>query len=185
MQRTADRPVATGASATPTVTPTEMAWLTEHAFGLEKDAWVVLNDDGKVVVTPEKGRKQPLLNVKAEKQKVRMGRPDEIIMQIGAKQKHIFRDRPDVDSLFLTPSAIEKFLVPYYYAQRLYGEDAIAKFRAECDQDVIAVAHVAPSLKHEIRATDTVMLAVRSERDKEGVLWQSLTDYLVQKSAKQ
>jgi hypothetical protein len=50
----------------------------------------------------------------------------------------------DVDALFLSPSAVEKFLIPYY--ARLESPDELNKIMEAVESpDVVAIVHVRPS----------------------------------------
>lgn len=128
-----------------TLTADDLRWLGESADGeRDKDCTVVwIGNNLKVVQTRNVGSNKPLgVDVKTPSRGLGM--------RGGLKVSITFeKDEPigldaKVDAIFLTQSAVEKFVLPYY--MRMQRPEWVAKTRdALFKKDIVAVLHRSPS----------------------------------------
>src|SRR5262249_41640053 len=63
---------------------------------------------------------------------------------------HVLIEKPEADAMFWSASAIEKFVIPYYVAHRLFDGPTLSKLETDYKSgNVVAVLHVRPSLPFE------------------------------------
>jgi len=146
----------------PTVNARKLAWWAEEAHGRQgTPLYIVLDDDG----TPKLASDRPenparlLLEVSTDGLRQPLVEAADLTLTLptGRKIDLLHDERsPGCDALFWTASSIEKFLFPYYYAQRLFTDAQMTLFRNEyrTDRKLVAVAHRAPS-KARLIFTDT------------------------------
>jgi hypothetical protein len=103
-----------------------------------------------------------------------MTRPEKVIVKAPkGPELELHKDR-DFDALFWTASAIEKFVLPYYHAQRLLTPEQMAKLMEAYQRaDIVAIAHMAPSKPYAIRDAFQVMGKGPQEQP-----WMSLLSYV-------
>jgi hypothetical protein len=83
-----------------------------------------------------------------------------IMVEVGGVMQEAMVDGVPADAVFCSESAIEKFLLRYYEAQRLLTEEQWASLRAALmDERVPAIAHVAPSRAAAVGMADWTMRA--------------------------
>jgi hypothetical protein len=114
-----------------------LAWVAEGADGRRDEELVLFeNTNGKLEL--------------GEKGKV----PEErVILDVFTKSRKKQRNRermlkilPDWDAVFLSESAVEKFVFPYYAAQRLLTATELTQLKAKFyAEDVIGIIHKPPS----------------------------------------
>lgn len=135
----------------------QLAWLAEHAHGLGGKPLVLIKAaDGRVVLK-ERGRTDEtdvvLFDVETS-----LVQPDRLKLEqvmVRPEGKEPFDLRGECDALFWTESSIEKFLLPYYHAQRLLTADGMAALmEAYRSKEVVAIAHVPPSHHLSIKGAD-------------------------------
>jgi hypothetical protein len=82
----------------------------------------------------------------------------------------------DYDAVFWTESSIEKFLYPYYHAQRLWSpqmDDLKRTF--EADNNAVAIAHRAPSTSSSLRVPSIDVGITDGEK---GFEWKNAKAYI-------
>jgi hypothetical protein len=133
-----------------------LAWWTEEAFACEGEKMYVARDsagDLSLKRIPRNAELPPdaLFEVEPTTPTVRIVRPDKLEATwttSDGKQETVdlFKRYPGLDSLFWTSAAVEKFLIPYYYAQRLCTEEDINRLRENCRKmEIGAIGHTHPS----------------------------------------
>jgi hypothetical protein len=150
------------AIARPAVDARKLAWWAEEAHGKQgAPLYVVLDDDGNPKLTDERpaNAKQLLFEVDTTGLRRPLVQPAQLTLELQSGRKFdLLHDprSPGCDALFWTASAIEKFLFPYYHAQRLFSDERMATFRNEyrADRELVAVLHRAPS-RARLIFTDT------------------------------
>jgi hypothetical protein len=159
----------------PPVNPTTLAWFAEGAHGQQDQTLYIVEEDGDLVLTDKDPRpgKQPVLEVVPKNERPPLKKAHKIALQLkaGGVERNLLRDPQFVgcDALFWTASSIEKFMFPYYHAQRLYGQEEIcslmARYRA--NRSLVAAVHVAPSRPGSIGLLDTAafVMATKDEKD--------------------
>jgi hypothetical protein len=150
--------------------------------------YICEDDDGELVLTDAdpRPRREPLLEVYTQGEREELKKPHKIGLQLrkGGVERNLLND-PKLqfcDALFWTASSIEKFMFPYYHAQRLYSQEQLCAIMALYRQDkrIFAAAHVAPSRPKIIgAAAETAAFVMEDERDGELTLV-GFTDYLAQ-----
>jgi hypothetical protein len=170
---------------------TDLVWLAEAADGMRGVEFTLVRDKtGKARLRTELDEgDRPVTGVKVK--------TDSSLKKPGAKRIKVLDVtlRPEnsepitidsgdgSDAVFWTESAIEKFLYPYYHAQRLWDED-LAKLKAafELDERAVAIVHKAPSSSRTLegRAKNTLKVGcvVRGPEGKPALKWEPLDDYL-------
>lgn len=143
----------------PLISSNDLDWLAEAANGMQgKPLTVYLDPEGKHVGIAETSRgvpagAEPLFEVQDPGTK--MLPPDRVTLTYttdrrdGARKQEtheLLAEHPDSDALFWTASAIEKFVLPYYVAQRLLtGEELQAIVNDYKEGNISAILHVQPS----------------------------------------
>ncbi len=115
-----------------------LAWLAERADGLrDQDLVLIRNSDGKLDLVPaDSTTADAILEVRTpsrKKQKPRTARTLKI--------------EKEWDAVFLSESAVGKFLIPYYVSQRLLTKAELEGLRIAYQQNerVIGIIHIPPS----------------------------------------
>jgi hypothetical protein len=166
------------------VSATTLAWLAEGAHGRQgTKLYLVEEANGELVLTDEDPRpaREPILEVVTTGERSPLKPAHKIAIQVNAAgpETDLLRDPKfaGCDSLFWTASSIEKFLIPYYHAQRLYSQSEISRLMElyRADAELVAAAHVAPSKPRRIGAVDTGGF-LRAAKD--GLEWVGFTEYL-------
>lgn len=143
----------------PLISSNDLDWLAEAANGMQgKSLTVYLDPGAKHVGIAETARglpegAEPLFEVQDPGTK--MLPPDRVTLTYTTDQRdgtrkqethELLTDHADSDALFWTASAIEKFVLPYYVAQRLLtGEELKALVNDYKEGNIRAVLHVQPS----------------------------------------
>jgi hypothetical protein len=120
-------------------TARDLAWIAERADGL-RDVNLVLirTPDGKLDLVPaEETNAEPILEVRTPSKKKQEPRQDKLPLTI----------EKDWDAVFLSESAVGKFLIPYYVAQRLLTQEELDRLRVDYQSNpkVIGIIHIPPS----------------------------------------
>ncbi len=115
-----------------------LAWLAEGADGnRDEDLVITVNEQGKLQLKLK--REVPegkwVLEVYTKSRKRQERRPLKVTIPV------------DWDAMFLTESAVEKFVFPYYEAQRLLTKTEISALKTAfySRPEVVGVAHKPPS----------------------------------------
>ena len=161
----------------PKVDAREIAWWAETAHGFTgKDLKLVLTEDDKCVLKEQAGPSDQVLVEVSSSNVVpnRLTRPKIEVQPPGCPKERV---EEKGDALFWTESSIEKFLFPYYYAQRLLTDEEMADLKKSyANRKVVAFIHIPPSQTMAIHGKDTVM--VLEAKDGDELAWTPLTDYL-------
>jgi hypothetical protein len=140
--------VTTAADVVLHINATDFAALAETADGLRGEDLVLVRD------AEQKPRLREALqegDVVATEVRVWTDRPPrkkirEVVCVPEEGRLRTLETGSGYDAVFWSDSAVEKFLYPYYHAQRLWNADmeaVAAKFKR--DMDAVAIAHLAPS----------------------------------------
>jgi hypothetical protein len=164
------------------VDSTKLAWWAEEAHGKQgKPLYVVVGDDGNAELTDiESPGKQLLFEVTTRPTRPPIPPPAKVLLQArqGGPEINLINDPrfEGCDALFWTVSSIEKFLFPYYAAQRLYSDAQLSNLRAKFlkDEKLVAVLHRAPS--KPVLLDTTLFCAVPN--DQAEPRWIPITEYL-------
>ena len=120
-------------------TARDLAWIAERADGLRDVDLVLIRDqDGKLdLVPPDQTTEKPILEVRTPSRKKQEPRKDKLPLTI----------EKDWDAVFLSESAVGKFLIPYYVAQRLLTQEELDRLRVgyQSNPKVIGIVHIPPS----------------------------------------
>jgi hypothetical protein len=169
-------------SKLPRIPSRDLNWLAEAASGLQGKALTVFLTKGEAqeeahVALGRTGEKLPkgskaLFEVHDED--VKMVPPKGVTLISGTGKESnkkddehkLLEEHADSDALFWTPSAIEKFVIPYYVAHRLLDKDALDELERDYKAgNLVAILHVAPSKSlrywdsHQVYPKDTHGLA--------------------------
>ena len=129
----------------PAIDVRQLAWCVEFADGRRGQQQVLYRKNGKVLIGPvSEHRAEAILSV-TQPRDTRPIRPRPPLNQIPE----------EVDAIFLGDSAVEKFLFPYYEAQRLLVRGELERLkRAYYDQSkgYAGILHVQPSRPLLLRA---------------------------------
>lgn len=170
---------------------TDLAWLAETADGTrEKEFTLVRDKEGKAALRTElQSGDKPVTGVKV-KTEPSLQKPGtrripvlEVTLRPENCQPIAVETDDGADAVFWTDSAIEKFLYPYYHAQRLWDED-LSRLREAFrrDERAVAILHKAPSTSFSMggRAGETLAIGrVMPGPEASATLrWDSLDDYL-------
>jgi hypothetical protein len=137
------------------LTARELRWLAEAADG-KRDVSITLaqDADGTVAIVDEKAPPQgwkPLLTMRTTYDPAEQGMRTPVRI-------HLVRDRQeielgaDVDAIFLTQSAIEKFVFPYYARHWTLDEIAALRTSLFAPEEVVAAQHIPPSITESIES---------------------------------
>jgi hypothetical protein len=179
-----------------TISSLELSWLAEKADGTrDEDLALVKDENGNLQIrqpprpgeAPEKKPGDVLIANVRTKGTCKRERVAKITIDTehGGKVEFKGSDK-GADALFWTDSAVEKFLYPYYYSQRIWNED-MDRLRTQfsTDPQAIAVLHRAPSTSETLSPNRAIEVA----RVKSGaggmvpkVEWVALAAYLMEKS---
>lgn len=134
-----------------------LAWIAEHAHGLGgKPLALVQEKDGEVKLKAQ-SEVHPQDDFVLLEVETPLVRPDRLRLEritIQPQGGPAF-DLKGCDALFWTESAIQKFMLPYYHAQRLLDDVGMKELMdAFHSRDVVAIAHVPPSRHETIRGMD-------------------------------
>ena len=179
-------------------------WLGETADGLSDTDGVglVRTKSGEVCVKKEDAAAGDVLLCKINRHgKHRKNRLTPESVTIKAKGCGPIPLHEFCDALFWTDSAVEKFLLPYYHAQRLLTDNQMKQLQSDWSADkVIAIAHMPPSQAKPIpglrrgatgpvapRAVDSIVLVkqIRTADDGCETTWTTLGAYLDESAANQ
>lgn len=134
----------------PTLSANELRRLAEKADGLRSENPKLVDDHGKInVVTEAQAQKDPGQRVLADINTPNTGEG----LTAGASIRVVlngttYGDKTDLaqaDAVFVTQSAIEKFLLPYYLRFKSPGEVGTIKKKLFDDKNVIAGHHLPAS----------------------------------------
>lgn len=170
---------------------TDLAWLAETADGTRvKEFTLVRDKDGKAAlrtelqsgdkaVTGVKVRTEPSLQKPGAKRIPVL----EVTLRPEACQPIGLKTDDGADAVFWTDSAIEKFLYPYYHAQRLWDEDLSRLEQAfRRDERAVAILHKAPSTSFSMGGRAGEALAIGrvlpGPSASATLRWEPLEDYL-------
>jgi hypothetical protein len=162
-------------NATPEVDARDLAWWAENAHGFageeELSLTLCAGDDKPKLMTKEElkplkaGSYQVLLKVVTSALPERMERPRKVELQLPNGDLRVIYEKDTkpptgvADAMFWSASAVEKFLLPYYAAQRLYSDEDMSKLKKSFNtRGVVAIVHVAPSKSIAIRMDDPVQV---------------------------
>jgi hypothetical protein len=128
-----------------TLSANELRYLAEKADGLRGDLSLVKNGDGKVdvVKTDELQGQTELLRLDTKPNGP--GVPGTVKIHLRTADNHVYggpgTDLEIADAVFVTQSAVEKFMLPYY--TRFKSPDQIDRFMktAYKDEDILAIMH--------------------------------------------
>jgi hypothetical protein len=143
----------------PVVESNQLDWLAEAANGMQgKPLTVYLEpgegDGGRIgIVETGKGVPHGATELFQVWDESKMTPPDAVNLSFGrsASQPNgethkLLEEHPDSDALFWSASAIEKFVLPYYVAQRLLNRDELNAIINDYKAgNIVAVLHVQPS----------------------------------------
>lgn len=124
------------AARLPRVKAQDLAWLAEIADGRRDQNMVLYRRNGRLTVGPETEatRATAVLRIRTDSRKRRLERIQDLAIH------------QDWDAIFLSESAVEKFLFPYYEAQRLLPPDRMEALRLQYyESDVLGIVHIWPS----------------------------------------
>jgi hypothetical protein len=164
----------------PRISARDLAWLAETADGIRNEEVVlVLKKDGsgyelKEEREAEREGQEVVLRVYTEAVRRRELQPATITVK--AEGGKAFRVDQTADALFWTESSIEKFLFPYYYAQRLLTEEEMARLRESFERaNIVAFAHIPPSRatpvgRRGLETIDVIRKSGPTKRDEGGEL---------------
>lgn len=164
--------VAAGEGDVPLIDARSLSRIAEWVDGFRGETVVVVRDNDEWVALPESqaGGREPVLRSRKELDRPAR-RMDSRVTIDGVELG------PEVDALFWTESAIQKFLQPYYAAHRIQTEAEIEGLRAAYDRDdLIAIMHVAPSQGHAL-FEDELRVVVRKPATRSAVQM-SFREYL-------
>jgi hypothetical protein len=165
----------------------ELAWAAETADGLrDRTLFLVLDEDGHLRVREGKaGSDQEIRRIRTESHQPNRRKVLEVNCEVDGWGKPVrLPSAEHWDAVFWTESSIEKFLYPYYHAQRLWDEK-MDWIREEFNEDpeAVAIAHQAPSnsrIPGDSIALSTIGIARFITRDGVPSLeWLSGAEYLV------
>ena len=170
--------------STPRVDSRQISWWAESADGTrDKELALVLTASGEYVVKVEEPGDDVVLRMYTPSARPNRLRPTEITFQAPGCER--IRIDELADALFWTESAVEKFLFPYYAAQRLLSAAEMRQLKKGFrNERVVAIWHKAPSnyalLYGEESGLDTLnVLAADPESSEEmGASSQSAREFL-------
>lgn len=125
----------------PEIDARSLARIAEWVDGYRGETVVVVRENGHWVAVPERlaNGRQPVFRSRKELDHPQR-RMDSRVTIDGVELEE------EVDALFWTESAIQKFLEPYYAAHRIQTPEEIADLKAAyAREDLVAIMHVAPS----------------------------------------
>ena len=131
--------------STPRVDSRQISWWAESADGTrDKELALVLTASGEYVVKVEEPSDDVVLGMYTPSAVPNRLRPTEIAFQAPGCER--IRIDELADALFWTESAVEKFLFPYYAAQRLLTAAEMRQLKEGFrNEKVVAIWHKAPS----------------------------------------
>jgi hypothetical protein len=155
----------------PTLDANQLRWLAEKADGLrdEGDLAMVYDDDVGVDIVKESdvGRRQELFHLKTPSKGPGVPGNAQIQLTVGGRVYPATTKFGDCDAVFVTQSAIEKFLLPYYMRFKSGAEVQAIQDGLFKNGVVIAGAHVAPSFSVGIPDNDQVAILSTDPVSKE------------------
>lgn len=180
--RKSDSQSGTGAM-TPAVDSRAIAWWAEKAHGLQGERLgCVQRASGDLEIVPlsdVNAGEEVLFEVFTPAHVPPMVRPEKLILKAPNGPEIPLHDMPEYDSLFWTASAIEKFVFPYYAAQRLLTEQQMASLMADFNRaNLVAIAHVAPSKPTAILDAFQVLTITARAAAAPRAQWQGLLQYV-------
>jgi hypothetical protein len=171
-----------GATILPEVDARALAWWAESAHGLQGQRLAVIRRAGagapELAPLSSVGPEDELyFEVFTPEHSPPMVRPEKLVIKPPNGPEINLHEMPEADALFWTASAIEKFVFPYYYAQRLLDHAQMAKLLADYNSStLVAILHVAPSKPYAIKDAFEVLTADGAARAKPQV--QGLLEYV-------
>ena len=167
-----------------------IAWWAESADGLPDQelalAEVVVKGGVKYVIEPAetaREKKHTILIGGIFVDSCQPDRPkvDRVLIEVDGITRECKVDNQTCDAVFCTESAVRKFLLPYYHAQRLLSAQEWEDLNtAIADPTVPAIGHVAPSHSKAVGANQIFSVA-QAKVDTEGQVgeleWISLGEY--------
>lgn len=153
----------TNGGSPPTIDARNLARIAEWVDGMRDQNLVVVQENGAWVVRPEQPGDDTKAVLKSRKE-----------LDVPSTQRKMASDvtirglrlDPEVDALFWTESAIQKFFFPYYAAHRIMTEQDYALLIAAYKKaDLVAIAHVAPSQGHPIYGDALASIQVFAKKD--------------------
>ncbi len=167
-----------------------IAWWAETADGLpdQELALAEVEEKGSIkhviepaAVATSKGHKVLIRGIFVDS--CQPGRPkvDRVVIEVDGVERECKVDGQTCDAVFCTESAVRKFLLPYYHAQRLLSpEDWEDLNTAIADPTVPAIGHVAPSHSRAVGGSQIFSVA-QAKVNREGQVgeleWISLREY--------
>ena len=164
----------------------DIAWWAETAHGLAGEKLVLAENSTGLRIA----KRNDLTNA------------DKVVCEVDATPRVPDRPKPEMiafrapghstielknecDALFWTESAIEKFFIPYYEAQRLLSDDDMNKLKATYrEKDVVAMGHIPPSHELVFRAADSIRALVvepggrkTAQGETAQGVWKTLSDF--------
>jgi hypothetical protein len=115
-----------------------LAWFAESADGQRNEPLVLYRKNGKVLIGPAAEHKDTAI--------VRVTQPRD--SRRIAQRPPLDQVPPEVDAIFLGDSAVEKFLFPYYEAQRLLVRGELQRLKDEYykqSNGYVGILHIQPS----------------------------------------
>jgi hypothetical protein len=134
----------------PSITANDLRFAGEEADSIRNQpAFLILGDDGKphVVAQADLNGRTPLLQLSTESRGA--GMRGNVKVQLVVDGKPYTKEIPhldDADSVFLTQSAIDKFVLPYYMRFRSAGQVGAMENKLFNVQDVLAAFHIPGSV---------------------------------------
>jgi hypothetical protein len=160
-----------------------LSWLSETADGTRDEDWRLVIDSKQELQLRKKGEPEtpgdkPVCVINTPSCQPNRKKVVKVLMYVDGEDVPIAVDPADgSDAVFLTESAVDKFLYPYYHAHRIWDEkmdDLKRKF--ETHADTVAIRHRAPSNSATLPPDETLRVLARGE---DGALrWMSISEFL-------
>ncbi len=162
-----ETPAGSRSDEPPKVDAREIAWWAETAHGFKGLGKRFLVDTKKGVRFKEKdelGKEPVLAIVETDAAAPNREPPDSVTAKIGGETYQL---KDKCDALFWTESAIEKFFIPYYEAQRLLDPDKMDKLKKLYrDERTVALGHMPPSHEMVLPPEDCICLLTSASPQK-------------------
>ncbi len=178
--------MSTAAPPKITLNARQAACLAEWTDGIRDVELALVKEGEECVLKPAATAKDALLYFLTRSKRTTAGnKPDQVTIKLtGGTSKEV---QGELDSLFWTDSAIEKFFFPYYQSQRLLTDDEMQKLRAGYERsDFVAFGHSPPTHPKLVAdpngkgvvlsdpLNDAVMFQVNDFKDSRGILSRTL-----------
>jgi hypothetical protein len=155
---------ATETTTMPQINATALAWWAETAHGFQGERLAVVRrenaDQPDIVPLSSVGPKDEVYFEVFTPEQSTLIRPEKLTLKAPNGPELDLLAMREADALFWTASAIEKFVFPYYYAQRLLSQDQMAQLLADYNSSrLVAILHVAPSKPYRIMEPFQVLAA--------------------------